>query len=153
MPKTALLWMLLFASCAAMAQPAPARVSSLAWMTGTWTQSSEREMVSESWLGPANGLMVATNLSTWPSGKKTFEFLRIADTADGFSYYASPGGRPPVEFKMTELTGQRVVFENPAHDFPRRILYWRDGEALMARTEGTMRGEPATEEWRFQRVR
>jgi hypothetical protein len=74
-----LLGMLLFASCAALAQSTPASVSSLAWMTGTWTQSSERETESEEWLGPANWLMVATNLSTWPSGKKPFQFRARTD--------------------------------------------------------------------------
>jgi hypothetical protein len=144
--------LLLFISCAALAQ-SPPRVASLAWMTGTWNQSNEKENVSESWLGPANGLMVATNLTTRPNGLKSFEFLRISETPEGFSYFASPGGRPPVEFKMKEQGDQRVVFENPSHDFPRRIAYWRDGEALLARTEGMMGGKPASEEWRFQRVK
>ncbi len=44
-----------------------------------------------------------------------------------------------------------MVFENAVHDFPQRILYWREGEALLARVEGTLRGEPRSEEWRFSR--
>ena len=80
------------------------------------------------------------------------EFLRIADTPEGFSYYASPGGRPAVEFKVKELGDRRVVFENAAHDFPQRILYWRDGDKLVARIEGTIGGKGKSEEWRFARV-
>jgi hypothetical protein len=130
----------------------PPRVARLDWMSGTWTHKAEgRETVSESWLGPANGLMVAANLTTWPNGRKSFEFLRIADTADGFSYYASPGGKAPVEFKMKETGDRRVVFENAAHDFPQRILYWRDGEHLVARIEGTIEGKARSEEWRLSR--
>ncbi len=30
----------------------------------------------------------------------------------------------------------RVVFENTAHDFPQRIIYWKDGNDLRARIEG-----------------
>lgn len=119
-------------------------------MSGTWVHKAEaRETVSESWLGPGNGLMVAANLTTWPNGRKSFEFLRIADTTDGFSYYASPGGKVPVEFRLKESGNRRVVFENPAHDFPQRILYWRDGERLVARIEGTIKGKARSEEWRF----
>jgi hypothetical protein len=128
---------------------AQARVASLDWMTGTWVHTKDGEKVTESWVGPGNGVMVAANLSTWPNGKKFFEFLRIADTADGFSYFASPAGRPPVEFKMKEAAQQRVVFENTAHDYPQRILYWRDGDALMARIEGAAGGKTKSEEWRF----
>jgi hypothetical protein len=93
--------------------------------------------------------MVAANLSTFAGGKRTFEFLRIADTPEGFSYFASPGGKPPVEFRLKESGDRRVVFENPQHDFPRRILYWRDGERLVARIEGTIAGKERSEEWGF----
>src|SRR6185436_9652196 len=133
---------LLLAPALAFAQATPARVAALDWMSGTWVQKAEgRETVAESWLGPGNGLMVAVNLTTWPNGRKSFEFLRIAETAEGFSYFASPGGKPPVEFKLKESAERRVVFENAAHDFPQRVLYWRDGEVLVARIEGTIKGK------------
>jgi hypothetical protein len=93
--------------------------------------------------------MVAANLSTWRGGRKMFEFLRIADTADGFSYFASPAGRAPVEFKLHAMGERRVTFENPQNDFPQRIIYWRDGDSLMARIEGRVGGKERSEEWRF----
>lgn len=131
----------------AWAQP-PARVESLSWMTGTWVEEKGGVQVTESWVGPANGLMVAANLTAGPGGRTFFEHLRIADTADGFSYFASPGGRAPTEFKLKSLEGQRVVFENPDKDYPRRVLYWREGEALVARIEGD---NGKSEQWRFTR--
>jgi len=130
-----------------------ARVASLDWLTGTWVQETAQEKVSESWLGPANGLMAAVNLTARTNGRKSFEFLRIADTPEGFSYYASPGGKAPVEFKLKDSGDKRVVFENAAHDFPQRILYWREGERLVARIEGSIQGKERNEEWRFNRVR
>jgi hypothetical protein len=94
-------------------------------------------------------MMVAANLSTWPNGKRFHEFLRIADTPEGCSYFASPGGRAVEEFRMKEAGDRRIVFENPAKDFPRRILYWREGNALVARIEGTVNGAEKSESWRF----
>ena len=44
---------------------------------------------------------------------------------------------------------QRAVFANPEHDFPARIVYWREGDELLARIEGTLRDKPAAVEWRF----
>ena len=90
-------------------------------------------------------LLAGVNLTTWASGKKTFEFLRIADTPTGPSYFASPGGRAPVEFKHKESGSQRIVFENAAHDFPQRILYWREGDVLVARIEGKIREKERSE--------
>jgi hypothetical protein len=54
----------------------------------------------------------------------------------------------------SESSEDRVVFANPAHDYPSRILYWRtpDG-ALHARIEGTRKGKPASEEWSWKRAR
>jgi hypothetical protein len=141
--------LLLFPTLAA-AQP-PARVEALGWMSGSWLHEGVDGKVAESWLGPANGVMVAANLTSGANGRTSHEFLRIAETLPGFSYFASPGGRAPVEFALKELSAQRVVFENPAHDFPQRILYWRDGDTLVARIEGTLRGAPRHKEWRFTR--
>ena len=138
-------------STAAFAQ-VPMKVDALAWMAGAWVSESPRGRVAETWLGPGNGLMVAANLSTFADGRRTFEFLRIAEADGAIVYFASPGGRAPVQFRMKELSGERVVFENAAHDFPQRIVYWRDGAALVARIEGSVRGEARSREWRFART-
>ena len=45
------------------------------------------------------------------------------------------------------------MFENAAHDFPQRVLYWREGEFLKARIEGTLKGKERAQEWRFSPVR
>jgi hypothetical protein len=147
--KPALLFALLMLPASLPAQTPS--IAALQWMAGTWVHDEGRGRVVETWLGPGNGLMVAANLSTWPSGKKFFEFLRIAESPAGLSYHASPGGRPAVEFTMKELGDRRVVFENLQHDYPQRIVYWREGEQLVARTEGRVGGKERAEQWRFVR--
>jgi Domain of unknown function (DUF6265) len=147
MTRTALA-ALLMVSSAALAEPH--RTAALAWMIGNWVHDEGKERVMESWVGPGNGMMVGTNLTAWPNGRRAFEFMRIGETPQGLSYYASPGGRPPVEFRSKELTETRVVFENLEHDFPQRVIYWKDGEAMGARIEGTLKGVYRGEEWRFK---
>lgn len=45
-----------------------------------------------------------------------------------------------------------VLFENPKHDWPQRILYWREGEdTLAARAEGDQNGTSRAAEWRWTR--
>ena len=127
-------------------------VARLGWMAGHWLAKSDKEEVQESWLGPRGNTMVATNLTTTGRGP-TFEFLRIGVKDGRLVYFAMPGGRPPTEFPLQSMTDTSVVFENPAHDYPTRIIYRKDGEALVARVEGKRRGQDAFEEWRFTRVR
>jgi hypothetical protein len=65
----------------------------------------------------------------------------------------SPMGSPPTPFRLVEQGPSRVVFENLAHDFPQRILYWLDeAGALHARVEGTEKGIARHEEWRWRRA-
>jgi len=84
----------------------------------------------------------------------SFEFLRIAIDGERLAYFASPGGKAPTAFHLAELDGKHVVFENPEHDFPQRILYWIDDEGrLHGRIEGTEDGETRGFEWHWERVR
>ena len=126
-------------------------IEKLSWMTGVWTQNRDGETVQESWLGPRGNMMAGVNLTTSPKHLTTFEFFRIVTTPSGISYLASPGGKPPVEFKQKELGDKRVVFENPAHDFPQRVMYWIEPDgAMKARIEGIFQGKTRGMEWRFE---
>ncbi len=126
-------------------------IDKLAWMAGTWTQNKDGEIVQEAWLGPRGKMMTAVNLTTSTKRGATFEFLRIVEGASGLSYLASPGGKAPVEFKLKTLGEKRVVFENLAHDFPQRVIYWMEADgAMKARIEGEIQGKARVMEWRFE---
>lgn len=124
----------------------------LAWLEGDWVACGEGRVTEERWLGPHAGTMVGVNASSRGS-RVSFEFMRIAPGDGGIpSFLAQPGGRAPaVPFVMVESGPQRIVFANPAHDFPQRVLYWREGEALYARVEGRDGGTLQAEQWRFVR--
>lgn len=128
-------------------------LSSLAWMAGSWVERKDGVETEEHWLAPKGGMMVAMNRTVRANGRTSFELLRIEMREGKPVYLAQPGGRPVTEFRTAEHAAQKIVFENPEKEFPRRISYWRDGEALIARTEGRIRGEPFAEQWRFERLK
>jgi hypothetical protein len=117
-------------------------------MAGHWQGTQEGVQTEELWLPAKGGVMLGMHRDFNPARKRaSFEFLRVEARDDGLFYVALPGGRNSTEFRMAQLEERRVVFENPEHDFPRRILYWLDAEgALCARVEGEG-GEP--QEWRW----
>jgi hypothetical protein len=83
---------------------------------------------------------------------KFFEHMRIEEKSGGVYYVVSPGGRPPVSFKMGETGPNRVVFENAEHDFPTKITYWLDEEgSLRARIEGKADAKQKPQEFRWKR--
>ena len=106
------------------------KIADLAWMAGDWqTPAGGRRQVDEHWTAPLGGVMMGVS-RTVTGGKMTeFEYLRIVERADGVFYIAHPNARTPgTEFKLTKLTGDQATFENPQHDFPKRILYKKNAD-------------------------
>jgi hypothetical protein len=122
------------------------------WMAGSWSLDAEGRRVEEHWTTGSGGMMVGMG-KTVAKGKATFEFFRIAVKDGTLTYLAMPQARQETAFRLKTSEESRVVFENLAHDFPQRILYWRDGETLCARIEGLLRGKLESEEWCYTRVK
>ena len=81
---------------------------------------------------PAGGSMLG--MSRTVAGDRTveFEFLRIEQRGETIYYVASPKGRcPGTDFKLTRVAVQEAVFENPEHDFPKRIVYRKNSDGSM----------------------
>jgi hypothetical protein len=117
------------------------------FMTGSWASVAGGVKMEEHWTSADGGVMLGTHRDIRSNGKVAFEFLRIEKRDGVLAYVAQPGGRPPTVFPLKSLTMSRVVFENMKHDFPQRILYWRDNLNLCARVEGTMNGKEESEQW------
>lgn len=130
-------WIALLALTLACALPlcAEPKLSDLSWMTGRWTATIDGVEMEELWNEPRGGLLLGLHRDISPK-RTNFEFLRIAETKEGIVYLAQPGGKAPTSFRLTESSTNRVVFSNPEHDFPKRILYWLKDGQLCARVEG-----------------
>lgn len=116
---------------------APA-LADLAWMSGDWqTAPGGRRQIEEHWTQAAGASMMG--MSRTVAGDKTveFEYLRIEQRADGIYYVAHPKGRcPGTDFKLTRASATEAVFENPQHDFPKRIIYRKGDDSLTATIDG-----------------
>ena len=140
--------MLTAALAAALIQTAPPATPDMSWLAGYWLDCSNGREQSETWSDPRGGHSVGHAMSL--SGSRvSFEFARIGATPQGFAYSAQPRGAPPTVFVLSESGPTRAVFANPENDFPTRIVYERDGDALMARIEGEIDGQARSMEWNF----
>ena len=113
-------------------------LADLAWMTGDWQSVPGRRQVEEHWTTAAGGTMMGMGRTV--AGDKTveFEYLRIEQRADGIFYVAHPKARcPGTDFKLTRVSATEAVFENPQHDFPKRVTYGKgEGDSLTATIDG-----------------
>ncbi len=123
------------------------KMSALSWLEGSWSAEDKGEEVTEEWLRVHPRLMLGSNRTTKADELVGYEHLEIWARGGDLVYRAKPANQPAVEFVLVELAEDKAVFENPSHDFPRRIVYQRNREELVATVSGAVRGEPAERSW------
>ena len=114
-------------------------LTDIAWIAGDWqTAPGGKRQIEEHWTAVAGGSMMG--MSRTVAGDKTveFEYLRIEQRADGIYYVSHPKARcPGTDFKLSRASATEAVFENPQHDFPKRIIYRKGGDdSLTASIDG-----------------
>lgn len=116
-----------------LAAASPAKVDDLAWMAGSWVQEGDGRWTEEYWTLPRGGVMLGASRSGRDGTLRELEFLRVQSVADGaITYIAQPGGGAPVVFPLVQHDAMSATFENPAHDYPQRIRYARNGDVMTA---------------------
>jgi hypothetical protein len=92
-------------------------------------------------MAPAGGTMMGVSRTISAGKTSEWEFLIIREGANGLEYVAKPSRQAETIFTAAKASAGEVAFENPAHDFPKRITYKRDGDTLTAAIEGPMNGQ------------
>jgi hypothetical protein len=126
-------------------------LSDLSWIAGHWSSRLGEAVIEEIWTEPAGGVMLGMHREIRPGSRAMFEFLRIEEREGTITYIAQPGGKPPTPFPLSSIEGEKVTFENPDHDWPNRIIYWKEGDSLCARVEANMGGKADGEEWCWEK--
>jgi len=148
-------WLLLIGGAAAAFGAEDPDLSKLAWMTGCWATPADRPglVIDEHWSNPAGGNMLGYSRTFKGPRMVFFEFIRL-EVKGGEVVYTPRYGTSlkPVSFRMVKQGPSDVVFENPEHDFPQRILYRREGDMLHAAIEGNDKGRPRREEFPYRKV-
>lgn len=127
----------------AMPVPAKATIGGMNWLAGAWVGtrgSGGTTSIEERWSPPAGGAMLGVSRRVSRGRMTAFEFLRIVERDSGLLYIAQPGGVLPTEFVLTELDSIHAVFENPRHDYPKRIVYELSPEGGLKATIGFSKG-------------
>jgi len=135
--------------------PAPvepaADLAGLAFLAGCWAEGAEG--LHEQFTAPTSNLILGTSRYVRGGAVAQFEFHRIHLSESGPVLTPYPGGNASVSFAADSLAPGYVVWSNPEHDFPQRIIYdGREDGVLVATIEGPRGGETARMGWRMRRV-
>ena len=102
---------------------------------------------------PRGGTLLGMSRTVAADSTVAHELMRIVERGGGLVFQAHPSGQAPAEFPAVEAGPERVVFADPAHDFPQRIIYRRVGaDSLVARVEGERNGATRGSDFRYARV-
>lgn len=108
----------------------------LDWLAGRWCIGDPGRQVDEVWLPEAGGESIGMSRTLRGAKVQSFEYMRIASDDKGASLHVQPNGAPPTIFSQAARGDGWIRFENPAHDFPNRIEYRRQGDRLHAYIAG-----------------
>lgn len=134
----------LAAAAAMSASAQTARVDQFAWLAGCWGFDTPTGRYEEVWTQPTGNNITGISRRVEDGFTKEYEYMRIVTSGGGgFDFIAQPQGGAPTAFALLSLQGTKVIFENPMHDFPKKIIYeFVPPHALNARIEGLSGGRP-----------
>jgi len=131
-----LLAIVLFSAFTACAPQAKQKATPTHAFVGCW--ESADGLAREVWNMDPSGWLFGYALNRNESGKITFfEHMRIENTDGVQTLIVMAQGDKPVGFVRTNIGGietgdTEFTFENPVHDFPQTIRYWRTDKQLNA---------------------
>jgi uncharacterized protein DUF6265 len=122
------------------------------WLSGHWCAEGGGQLLEEFWLPPEGNLALGVGRTVKNGITTSHEFMRI-ETRDGATHYiAIHDGQPPTPFKLTASGADWARFENPQHDFPKRVEYRRVSSGLHAEIAGPDKnGKEAVIPFEFRR--
>lgn len=126
-----------------MPTPTKATINDVAWLSGAWTGSrgtSGTTTIEERWSPAQGGSMLGVSRTISRGKMSAFEYLRIVERDGGLVYVAQPNGGTTTEFILTEFSATKAVFENPRHDYPKRIAYELGDDGVLRATIGFLKG-------------
>ncbi len=129
-------------------------LNDLHWLSGCWDNGDTLYRYEEQWMKPAGTSLLGMSRTVANGKTVAHEFLQIRQEKNGNIFYvANPSGQEQEFFKLGKFEPGELVFENPEHDFPQRIIYRLKGDSLIARIEGTSKGKQRSSDFPMIRAK
>lgn len=95
-------------------------------LEGTWKMVTKRGAICEEWKIVNKDYLQNKGYMIKGPDTTITERVALTRTSKGVFYTSTveeQNKKQPIAFKMTKAADNMFVFENPAHDFPKRIVY------------------------------
>jgi hypothetical protein len=129
-------------------------ITSFKWLEGSWVGKYDSVPVFEQWKPAEKTIMFGRGGVL--NGKDTVftEKVQLEEREDGIYYIAMLKDNPgATEFKFSGFKNDTAVFENPSHDFPQRVLYFKNNDGTFyAGVDGKFSGKYIREGFVYRRT-
>jgi hypothetical protein len=101
-------------------------IKSFNWLVGIWSLNSKTEKSFEEWKFISDTLLKGRSYTVNQKDTIISEIISIVKTSEGIFYKAevfNQNNGDAVYFKLTNVLGKSLIFENKTHDFPKTISY------------------------------
>jgi hypothetical protein len=131
------------------------KIKAADWLIGNWENTSPDGVLTENWQKVNDSTFNA--VSYFIKGKDTlhFESIVLAQKGENLTYSATVKGQnedKAVSFPSKSETEDKLVFENPQHDYPQKITYTKSANnTLTAEISGKLNGKLSSEKFVMMR--
>ncbi|MEO1524675.1 MAG: DUF6265 family protein [Planctomycetota bacterium] len=101
-------------------------LDSIRWVLGDWTREKEKTANREKWKDIGGGVFrgIGSVVGRENGKVRSQESLLLVEMSGEIFYLAKVKQNPrPIAFKLTDFSNTHAIFENPDHDFPKRLEY------------------------------
>jgi hypothetical protein len=139
------------------APASPASLATLGWLAGSWEYRQSNQLREMHWTKPAGGTLLGLSRRIVNGQTIEHQFIQLREsggTLECTIQSAGPvDGQPEIPFTLVAHNETTVIFENPQHEFPQRIVYQQQPDgSLLACFKGISNGKNRHLDWPFQRV-
>ncbi len=116
-----------------------------AWLLGSWKGVAGQGVSIERWYKQDDSTYAGMGLFIKGNVTLSQESIKLVQTGKDLYYIPTVKGQnndQPVTFKLISATDKQLVFENPQHDFPQKIMYSLvTSDSLVAVISGVEKGK------------
>jgi|SRR5687768_10743451 len=133
----------------------PKKIAQASWLIGTWSGKLKDRINYETWEKYNDSTFVGRSYSIQQGDTVSSESIKLVQRGEAINYIPTVQGQNndmAVMFTLTSSDSSKLIFENPAHDFPQIITYRMiSQDSLIAEISGLINGKHHAQEFPMRR--
>lgn len=127
------------------------------WLIGTWENKTKRGSIYETWTKASDVQFTGKSYALKNNDTTVFETFELVQKQNSLFYIPTvknQNNNLPVSFSLQSISDDKLVFENPEHDFPQIISYTRvTPDSLVAEISGKNNGQERKQTFPMKKIR